>query len=114
MHYRVYVLCNPARTLFFLGVTGGFTDGIFDLDAVDPPKVSLWINCKVLVHHKAFRELADVVIYMDQLQQGINRWTFKEIEKKNRGWKDLSAQWLNPSQLLSFQSIRNSFYCLAN
>lgn len=114
MFYMVYVLCNPARTIFFLGITGGFTDGIFDTDKVFPPGVSLWMNCHQLVHHRRFRELEDAAAYIDVLQQGVNRWKFPEIEKKNRKWRDLSDQWLNPSRLLSFQVIRNSFYCYEN
>lgn len=114
MHYVVYVLCNPSRTLFFLGVTGGFTDAIFDLDVIEPPRLSLWVNCNILIHHKSFKELEDAVIHMDKLQEEIQGWNFGEIEKKNRHWRDLSGQWLNPSQLLSFQSIRNSFYCMSN
>ncbi len=48
MHYMVYVICNPARTIFFLGVTGGFTDGIFDTSIITPPGISLWQNCTCL------------------------------------------------------------------
>lgn len=114
MNYTVYVLCNPMRTLFFIGVTGGFTDGIFDLDEEDPLRVSLWVNCNVLVHRRTYGDLANAMDHMGVLQFEIQRWTFNEIEKKNRRWKDLSKQWLNPSRLLSFQSIKNSYYCMAN
>lgn len=114
MHYMVYVICNPARTIFFLGVTGGFTDGIFDTSIITPPGISLWQNCTLLVHHKQFRELDQAADYIEQLQQGVNRWSFPEIEHRNRRWRDLSDQWLNPTRLLSFQVIRNSFYCCAN
>jgi len=114
MYYYVYVVCNPTRNIFFLGVTGGFTDGIFDTSVFTPPGISLWQNCTLLVHHRKFRELDDAADYLERLQQGINGWTFREIERKNRRWKDLSEQWLNPTRLLSFQVIRNSFYCCVN
>lgn len=114
MHYMVYVICNPARTIFFLGVTGGFTDGIFDTSILTPPGISLWQNCTVLVHHKKFRELDGAADYLEQLQQGIHRWRFQEIEHRNKGWRDLSDQWLNPTQLLSFQVFCNSLYCCLN
>ena len=114
MHYMVYVICNPSRTIFFLGVTGGFTDGIFDFDIIPQRGISLWQNCTMLVHHKRFRDLGEAADYIELLQEDVNRWAFPEIENRNRRWRDLSDQWLDPTRLLSFQVIRNSFYCCVN
>ncbi len=114
MHYMVYVLCNPARTIFFLGVTGGFTDGIFEIESLAPEGDTLWNNCNQLVHHQKFQTLEEASAYLDVLQHGINRWSFREIENRNRCWIDLSDQWINPTRLLSFQVIRNSYCCFAN
>lgn len=114
MHYMVYVLCNPARTVFFIGFTGGFTDGIFDTCVSEPPAVSLWSNCRHLVHHRRFATLEEASRYLDGLQREMHEWNFRRIEDQNRRWQDLTSQWLSPQKLLSFQVIRNSFVCSEN
>lgn len=113
MHYMVYVLCNRARTLFFVGVTRGFTDEIFD-DETSPSGSSLWSSCTQLVHHRRFARLEPAIAYVDALQRDIQTWSFREIEDKNRLWRDLSPEWIHPSRLLSFQVIRNSYHCSMN
>ena len=114
MNYMVYVLCNPARTIFFVGLTGGFTDGIFEAEMLNSPKVSCWKNCTLLVFHRQFRDFEKAVSFLDTLQKNIEAWDFETIERKNRDWNDLSTEWLSPVKLLSFQVFRNSFQCFEN
>lgn len=114
MHYIVYVLCNRARNLFFLGITGGFTDAIFEADFPLQEQLSFLTTCTQLVHHRKFKNLDGAADYLEALQHDIKGWRFKEIENRNRHWRDLTDQWINPTRLLSFQAIRNSYYCSAN
>jgi predicted GIY-YIG superfamily endonuclease len=114
MHYMVYVLCNASRTFFYLGVTGGFTDAIFEEEVVPPPAISIWNQFTRLVHHRQFRTLEEAARYLDRLQSEINQWDFSRIERQNKRWADLTSQWMKPTRLLSFLVMRNSIQCAEN
>lgn len=114
MHYRVYVLCNASRTFFYLGVTGGFTDAIFEEETLPPSAVSIWNQFTRLVHHRQFRTLEEAARYLDRLQEEINQWDFKRIEEQNKRWADLTSQWISPTRLVSFLVMRNSIRCAEN
>ena len=114
MNYMVYVLCNRTHTIFYLGMTGGFTDGIFELEYPGSHRISCWQDCTQLVYYRKFHEFDQAACFIECLQKKIEVWDLTTIERRNEGWKDLTSEWLSPNRLLSFQVFQNSFQCFDN
>lgn len=99
-HYYVYIMSNPARTLY-VGVTNDLQRRVYEHQHGLVPGFASKYGLKRLVYFEETPDVKAAIAREKQIKGWLRRRKVALIASLNPQWRDLSAEWFADSSLRS-------------
>ena len=91
--YYVYIICNKANTVLYIGVTSDIQERIWQHKQKVFKGFTAKYDCNKLVYFEDFQWIHDAIAREKQLKGGSRQSKIDLIVNENPAWKDLSIDW---------------------
>ncbi len=85
----VYILTNPGRTVFYIGVTNNLSRRIYEHREKMVEGFSKKYNCTIIVYYEFHETIKEAIIREKQLKNWRREWKLNLIKESNPELRDL-------------------------
>jgi len=85
----VYILTNPGRTVFYIGVTNNLSRRIYEHREKMVEGFSKKYNCTIIVYYEFHETIKEAIIREKQLKNWRREWKLNLIRESNPELRDL-------------------------
>ncbi|MCB1224069.1 MAG: GIY-YIG nuclease family protein [Mesotoga sp.] len=85
----VYIMTNPSRSVFYIGVTINLFRRVFEHKNKKIEGFTHKYNCVVVVYHEYFETIKEAIRREKQLKSWKREWKLRLIKTKNPDLRDL-------------------------
>jgi putative endonuclease len=96
----VYILCNPHKTVFYIGVTNNIKKRMWEHKTKINDGFTKKYNCTELMYFESYFDIGEAIMVEKRLKRWRREWKLDLIQKINPEMKDLSAQWFDENGAL--------------
>ncbi|MCF7812020.1 GIY-YIG nuclease family protein [Candidatus Gracilibacteria bacterium] len=92
--YYVYLLTNPTRTVFYVGVTNNLIRRCYEHKNKLIDGFTKKYNCSQLMYFEETNDISIAITREKQLKHYSQKWKSNLIREINPEWRDLSSDFL--------------------
>jgi putative endonuclease len=98
--YYVYIMTNDSKTLY-IGITNDLVRRVYEHKNGLIKGFTRKYNLKKLVYYELINDAGPAIKREKQLKNWHRQWKINLIESANKGWKDLSVEFLEDAETSS-------------